>query len=69
VVVQVRDAGPGPRDPLTGLVPAPAGSAGAGLGLWLASQLPALDVVFSTDRLFPGDTGGFAVRLRAGQRP
>jgi hypothetical protein len=37
-VVRVHDHGPGPADPLTGLVPAPGGSAGAGFGLWLIHQ-------------------------------
>jgi len=63
VVVHVRDAGPGPFDPLTGLVPAPHGAAGAGLGLWLVHQLPSLDVA-----LVRGD-GGFTVRLRGGCLP
>ena len=37
-MVRVHDHGPGPADPLTGLVPAPGGSAGAGFGLWLIHQ-------------------------------
>jgi hypothetical protein len=62
IVVQVSDSGPGPRDPLTGLVAAPEGTRGAGLGLWLVHQLPHVDIAF-----FAGD--GFTVRLRAGRVP
>ncbi|SFK37432.1 sensor histidine kinase [Geodermatophilus ruber] len=60
VVVRVHDAGPGPSDRLTGLVPAPEGTSGAGLGLWLSHQLPDVEVGLLTD----GE--GFTVRLRAG---
>jgi hypothetical protein len=63
LVVQVRDSGTGPRDPLTGLVAAPTGSAGAGLGLWLAHQLATIDIAFFTV------AEGFTVRLRAGRAP
>ncbi|MGY1617057.1 anti-sigma factor RsbA family regulatory protein [Geodermatophilus sp. SYSU D00691] len=63
VVVRVHDRGPGPADPLTGLVPTPEGTSGAGLGLWLCSQLASVDVALVT-----GDDG-FAVRLRAGRLP
>ncbi|MGY1662469.1 anti-sigma factor RsbA family regulatory protein [Geodermatophilus sp. SYSU D00705] len=62
-VVHVHDTGPGPTDPLTGLVPAPEGTAGAGLGLWLAHQFPSVDIALLTD------TGGFTVRLRGGRLP
>ncbi|MGY1641046.1 anti-sigma factor RsbA family regulatory protein [Geodermatophilus sp. SYSU D00703] len=62
-VVRVHDTGPGPADPLIGLVPVPEGSAGAGLGLWLASQLTGVEVGLVTD------VEGFTVRLRAGTPP
>jgi anti-sigma regulatory factor (Ser/Thr protein kinase) len=63
VVVAVRDTGPGPADPLTGLVAAPAGAGGAGLGLWLAHQLATIDIALVRD------PSGFTVRLRAGPLP
>jgi anti-sigma regulatory factor (Ser/Thr protein kinase) len=63
VVVRVHDTGPGPPDPLTGLVPDPQGTSGAGLGLWLSHQLPDLEVSLITD------AEGFTVRLRAGSPP
>ncbi|MGR6966293.1 anti-sigma factor RsbA family regulatory protein [Geodermatophilus sp. URMC 61] len=63
VVVRVRDSGPGPLDPLTGLVPVPESSAGAGLGLWLSHQLTGVEASLITD------AGGFTVRLRAGAPP
>src|SRR4051812_33861574 len=63
VVVRVHDTGPGPRDPLTGLVPAPDCTSGAGLGLWLSHKLATVDVA-----LLAGDDG-FTVRLRAGRLP
>ena len=63
LVVHVHDTGPGPANPLTGLVPSPAGSSGAGLGLWLSSQLTSVDIA-----LIP-DTAGFTVRLRGGRLP
>ena len=44
-VVRVHDHGPGPADPLTGLAPAPGGSAGAGFGLWLIHQFTNIDIV------------------------
>jgi hypothetical protein len=62
IVVHVHDTGPGPGDALTGLVPAPDGAAGAGLGLWLAHQLPGIDIAFLTD-------DGCTVRLRTGRSP
>ena len=59
IVVTVHDTGPGPADPLAGLVPA-AGSTSdrrLGLGLWVIHQLD-IDVTL-------GHTGdGFTVRLR-----
>src|SRR3954452_16294380 len=63
VVVHVHDTGPGPPDPLTGLVPVPDGTSGAGLGLWLSHQLREVDVSLLTD------AAGFTVRLRAGSPP
>jgi anti-sigma regulatory factor (Ser/Thr protein kinase) len=63
VLVHVRDAGPGPTDPLVGLLPAPDGTAGAGLGLWLAHQLPTVDIALLTE------ADGFTVRLGSGRPP
>jgi anti-sigma regulatory factor (Ser/Thr protein kinase) len=63
VVVHVQDAGPGPGDPVTGLVPAPGSAVGAGLGLWLAHQLLTIDIALI------GDADGFTVRLRGGRPP
>jgi anti-sigma regulatory factor (Ser/Thr protein kinase) len=63
VVVHVHDTGPGPPDPLTGLVPVPEGTSGAGLGLWLSHQLREVEVSLITD------AEGFTVRLRAGSPP
>ncbi|MGY1624296.1 anti-sigma factor RsbA family regulatory protein [Geodermatophilus sp. SYSU D00965] len=62
VVVHVHDTGPGPADPLTGLVPAPDSATGAGLGLWLSHQLDDVDIA-----LIAAD--GFTVRLRSGLLP
>jgi len=59
----VHDAGPGPPDPLTGLIPVPEGASGAGLGLWLSHQLREVEVSLSTD------ADGFTIRLRAGSPP
>jgi anti-sigma regulatory factor (Ser/Thr protein kinase) len=41
ILVVVRDRGPGPADPLAGLLPQPRRNyeAGAGMGLWIAGQL------------------------------
>ena len=63
IVVRVHDNGPGPADPLTGLVPAPGGTAGAGLGLWLIHQFTNIDIAL----LAAAD--GFTVRLRGGRLP
>jgi anti-sigma regulatory factor (Ser/Thr protein kinase) len=62
IVVTVHDTGPGPADPLAGLVPAPHSRSNHGLGLWIMHQLD-IDValVHSAD--------GFTVRLRAGTTP
>ena len=62
IVVRVHDTGPGPADPLTGLVPAPGGSAGPGLGLWLIHQFTNIDIALL------GGADGFTVRLRGGGR-
>jgi anti-sigma regulatory factor (Ser/Thr protein kinase) len=62
IVVHVHDTGPGPADPLTGLVPAPDGATGVGLGLWLSCQLDHVDVALVA-------TDGFTVRLRSGPLP
>ena len=61
IVVRVHDNGPGPADPLTGLIPAPGGPAGPGLGLWLIHQLTNIDIALLTG------TDGFTVRLRGGR--
>jgi anti-sigma regulatory factor (Ser/Thr protein kinase) len=56
VTVTVTDTGPGPTDPLVGLLPPdPRTDPGPGLGLWLINQL--VDV---THRHLPG---GYTVRL------
>lgn len=62
VVVSVHDHGPGPADPLAGLVPAAHSASNPGLGLWVMHQLD-LEVAL----ISPGD--GFTVRLRAGIMP
>ena len=63
IVLRVHDTGPGPADPLIGLVPAPGGLAGRGLGLWLVHQFTNIDI----DLLATAD--GFTIRLRAGPLP
>jgi anti-sigma regulatory factor (Ser/Thr protein kinase) len=63
IVVRVHDNGPGPADPLTGLVPTPNGSAGAGLGLWLSHQLTTIDIALITA------ADGFTIRLRGRRLP
>ena len=60
-MVRVHDHGPGPADPLTGLLPAPGGSAGVGFGLWLIHQFTNIDIALLAA------TDGFTVRLRGGQ--
>jgi hypothetical protein len=63
IVVRVHDNGPGPPDPLTGLIPAPGGSAGLGFGLWFIHQFTNIDIALLTG------TDGFTVRLRGGRLP
>ncbi|GAA4694087.1 hypothetical protein GCM10023215_34580 [Pseudonocardia yuanmonensis] len=63
VLVRVHDTGPGPPDPLTGLVAVPDGSVGAGLGLWLSHQFTRVDIELLTA------ADGFTVRLRGGRPP
>jgi anti-sigma regulatory factor (Ser/Thr protein kinase) len=58
IVVHVHDNGPGPADPLAGLIPATAAEH-SGVGLWLVHQLD-IDVA-----LIHG-ADGFTVRLSAG---
>ena len=62
IVVSVHDLGPGPADPVAGLVPAPHSSSNQGLGLWVMHQLD-----LDTALIHTGD--GFTVRLRAGTMP
>jgi anti-sigma regulatory factor (Ser/Thr protein kinase) len=62
VVVSVHDPGPGPADPLAGLVPAGHSTSNPGVGLWLMHQLD-----IDTALIHTGD--GFTVRLRAGTIP
>jgi anti-sigma regulatory factor (Ser/Thr protein kinase) len=59
ILVHVHDTGPGPADPLAGLVPAWAGPGLRGGGLWLIHML-GLDAAL----IRSGD--GFTVRLAAG---
>ncbi|MBO0771773.1 MAG: sensor histidine kinase [Actinobacteria bacterium] len=62
VVVSVHDTGPGPVDPLAGLVPAPPGTMNLGMGLWVLHQL-------NLDAALIRASDGFTVRLRAGTLP
>lgn len=62
VVVSVHDTGPGPADPLAGLVPAVQGTISSGIGLWLTHQL-------DIDTALSHTSSGFTVRLRAGTMP
>jgi hypothetical protein len=57
--IHVHDHGPGPANPLAGLIPPVGSLAGTELGLWLTHQL-GIDVA-----LIYGDDG-FTVRLRGG---
>ncbi len=58
-VVCVHDHGPGPANPLAGLIPPADSLADAQLGLWLTHQL-GIDVAL----IYSGD--GFTIRLRGG---
>ncbi|HWH35613.1 MAG TPA: sensor histidine kinase [Acidimicrobiales bacterium] len=59
VVVTVHDRGPGPSDPLAGLVPASGEAGEGGYGLWITRQLcPRVDLETAPD--------GFTVRLVVG---
>lgn len=59
IVVHVSDSGPGPDDPLAGLVPPPQGAVPRGRGLWLLHRLNvAVELLARPDR--------FTVRIRAG---
>ena len=62
IVVRVHDTGPGPADPLVGLVPPASNALTPGLGLWVMHQLD-----IDTALISIGD--GFTVRLRAGTLP
>ncbi|MFL6113152.1 MAG: anti-sigma factor RsbA family regulatory protein [Catenulispora sp.] len=62
IVVSVHDRGPGPGDPLAGLVPESHSVSIPGWGLWLVHQLD-----IDTALIRTGD--GFTVRLRAGAIP
>src|SRR5215469_10319512 len=62
IVVRVDDHGPGPADPLAGLIPPANLAEDPGLGLWVTHQLD-IDVA-----LIHRDNG-FTVRLRAGTIP
>src|SRR5215471_11970825 len=62
IVIKVHDTGPGPADPLAGLIPAAHGTPNPGLGLWVMHQLD-----IDTALIRTGD--GFTVRLRAGAMP
>jgi anti-sigma regulatory factor (Ser/Thr protein kinase) len=62
IVVTVHDTGPGPADPLAGLVPAAHSPTDPGQGLWVMHQLDIDTALIHTSR-------GFTVRLRAGPLP
>lgn len=57
MVVHVHDTGPGPMNPLAGLVPDR--SSYGGRGLWLSHQLTAVEIALHAH------PGGFTVRLRS----
>jgi anti-sigma regulatory factor (Ser/Thr protein kinase) len=63
IAVRVHDNGPGPADPLSGLIPAPGGFPGGGFGLWLVHQFSNIDVALDAA------ADGFTVRVRAGCLP
>jgi anti-sigma regulatory factor (Ser/Thr protein kinase) len=58
LTVTVRDRGPGPSDPLVGLVPARPDDALGGRGIWISHQL--VDVAHRRDE------HGYTIRLTAG---
>jgi anti-sigma regulatory factor (Ser/Thr protein kinase) len=58
IIVSVTDAGPGPKDPFAGLLPAGDGSDG-GLGLWIINQMCDHVVMHQ-------EADGFTIRLTAG---
>lgn len=60
IVVKVHDAGPGPGDPLAGLIPPWAGPGLQGAELWLIHML-GLDIAMTRS------ADGFTVRLAAGR--
>jgi anti-sigma regulatory factor (Ser/Thr protein kinase) len=62
IVVTVHDRGPGPSDPMVGLIPTDKGDGDGGYGLWIAHQLCSR-VTLDTD------ADGFTVRLVAGAAP
>jgi anti-sigma regulatory factor (Ser/Thr protein kinase) len=62
IVASVHDTGPGPTDPLAGLVPAAHSPSNPGLGLWVMHQLDIETALIHT-------SDGFTVRLRAGTMP
>jgi anti-sigma regulatory factor (Ser/Thr protein kinase) len=62
IVVSVHDTGPGPSDPLAGLVPPTHSPPNPGLGLWVMHQLDVDTALIHTGH-------GFTVRLRADKLP
>ena len=62
ITVSVHDPGPGPTDPLAGLVPPAADTPRTGLGLWIMHQLDIDTALIHTEE-------GFTVRLRGGTIP
>lgn len=58
LVASVHDHGPGPEDPVVGLLPA-ADAFPGGLGLWIAHQI-------CSHITFHRDEDGFTVRLTSG---
>ncbi len=62
LLVRVHDTGPGPADPLAGLVPVAPATANGGRGLWALHQL-------DLDSALIHAADGFTVRLRAGPVP
>lgn len=61
VVVRIRDSGPGPGDPLAGLVPVRARPDLEGAGLWVIHMLDNLEAAIFNS------ADGFTVRLAAGR--